>query len=207
MVSSLLNAQRQAEALGFLERPAPASADALASGRTLGPWRIVSQLGAGGMGEVWLARRDDGLYEGEVAIKTLHPWFARGALRERFLREAQLLGRISHPHIARLLDAGISETGNVYLVLEYVRGVAIDRHCDEQRLAVAARLRLFLRVCAAVTHAHANLIVHRDLKPSNILVTAAGDVKLLDFGVATLLDAQDAVDQRPDAARWPGLHA
>src|SRR5690606_15976715 len=100
--------------------------------------------GEGGMGEVWLARRDDGLYQGEVAIKTLLPHFARGALRERFLREAQLLGRVSHPNIARLLDAGVSAHGALYLVLEYVRGEALDRYCDERRLDVAARLRLFL---------------------------------------------------------------
>jgi tetratricopeptide (TPR) repeat protein/tRNA A-37 threonylcarbamoyl transferase component Bud32 len=188
LVASLLTASRHAESNAFLE-PVNQPAPPLAAGAKLGPWRVVEQIGSGGMGEVWLARRDDGLYEGEVAIKTLHPWLARGALRERFLREAQLLGRISHPGIARLLDAGVSEAGSVYLVLEFVRGVAIDRHCDERRLDVRARLELFGAVAAAVAHAHANLIVHRDLKPSNILVTDAGEVKLLDFGVAALLDA------------------
>jgi len=189
LVSSLLSAQREADSSGFLE-PAAEAAHGPGDGSTLGPYRIVSRLGAGGMGEVWLARRSDGLFEGEVAIKTLHPWFARGALRERFLREAQLLGRISHPNIARLLDAGVDADGAMYLVLEYVRGVPLDQYCDEHRLGTAARLRLFLSVCAAVAHAHSHLIVHRDLKPSNILVTGDGEVKLLDFGVATLLDAE-----------------
>jgi serine/threonine-protein kinase len=190
LVNSLLRAQADAESSGFLEPRAKTPAPALTDGSSLGPYRIVSQIGAGGMGEVWLARRSDGLYEGEVAIKTLHPWFARGALRERFLREAQLLGRISHPNIARLIDAGVSDDGTLYLVLEYVRGVALDQYCDEHQLDVPERLKLFQATCAAVAHAHAHLIVHRDLKPSNILVTAEGEVKLLDFGVATLLEAE-----------------
>ena len=192
LVNSLLRAQADAESAGFLEPRAKDASPALADGSVLGPYRIVSQIGAGGMGEVWLARRSDGLYEGEVAIKTLHPWFARGALRERFLREAQLLGRISHPNIARLIDAGVSDDGTMYLVLEYVRGVALDQYCEERHLDVHQRLKLFQSACAAVAHAHAHLIVHRDLKPSNILVTAEGDVKLLDFGVATLLEAEAA---------------
>jgi serine/threonine-protein kinase len=192
VVTSLLCAQREAEAAGFLEPGAESASEALSAGSTVGAWRIESQIGSGGMGEVWLARRSDGMFEGEVAIKTLYPWFARGALRERFLREAQLLGRISHPNIARLIDAGVSDDGAMYLVLEYVRGVALDQYCDEQQLDTAARLRLFLSVCVAVAHAHSHLIVHRDLKPSNILVTAAAEVKLLDFGVATLLEAEAA---------------
>jgi len=191
LVDSLLKAQREAESSGFME-PAAEPTQGLREGSTLGPYRIVSPLGAGGMGEVWLARRSDGLFEGEVAIKTLHPWFARGALRERFLREAQLLSRISHPNIARLLDAGVDAEGALYLVLEYVRGVPLDRYCDDHQLGTAARLRLFLSVCAAVAHAHSHLIVHRDLKPSNILVNAEGEAKLLDFGVATLLDVEAA---------------
>jgi len=191
LVNSLLGAQREAESSGFLE-PVAEPAQALHAGSALGPYRIVSRLGTGGMGEVWLARRSDGLFDGEVAIKTLHPWFARGALRERFLREAQLLSRISHPNIARLQDAGIGADGAMYLVLEYVRGMPLDVYCDEHRLGTAARLRLFLSVCAAVAHAHSHLIVHRDLKPSNILVDTEGEVKLLDFGVATLLAAEAA---------------
>ncbi len=186
IVVSLLDAAQEVERDAFME-PRNA-AHALHPGSLLGPYRIVSQIGAGGMGEVWRAKRDDGLYEGDVAIKTLHPYFAGGSLRERFLREAQLLGRLTHPNIARLLDAGVSPDGLVFIVLEYVDGVSIDVWCDERRLAVGQRLRLFMNVCGAVAHAHANLIVHRDIKPSNILVTQAGEVKLLDFGIAKLVE-------------------
>jgi serine/threonine protein kinase len=199
LVVSLLDAQRQAENSDFLEpqrdQPAP-----LAPGSMLGAWRLVELIGTGGMGEVWLARRADGLYEGEVAIKTLHPWLARGAMRARFLREAQLLGRVSHPHIARLIDAGAAERG-LYLVIEHIRGRPLDVYCDEQELSVQQRLRMFLDVCAAVSHAHSHLIVHRDLKPSNILVNEQGQVKLLDFGIATLLESETS---RTDLTRLTG---
>ena len=203
MISSMLEAEARAESAGFLEtRPSPPTAS-LHPGAQLGPYRIQSQIGAGGMGEVWLASRDDGLYQGEVAIKTLLPHFSGGALRERFLREAQILGSLAHPNIARLLDAGSAPDGSVYLVLEYVRGICIDTWCDEQKLTVEARLRLFLDVCAAVAQAHANLVVHRDIKPPNILVTPEGQVKLLDFGVAKLLEA-DASPERSDLTRMTG---
>jgi serine/threonine-protein kinase len=189
MLVSLLDADERASRAGFLHPPR-ASEGALAPGAQLGPYRIEAPIGAGGMGEVWLARRDDGLYQGQVAIKTLHPYFGGGALRERFLREAQILGRLQHPGIARLLDAGVAADGGVYLVLEYVKGAAIDTWCDEHRLGIEARLQLFLEVCAAVTQAHVNLVVHRDIKPSNILVTHNGQTKLLDFGVAKLLETE-----------------
>ncbi|HEX6639221.1 MAG TPA: serine/threonine-protein kinase, partial [Steroidobacteraceae bacterium] len=188
LLTSLLDADERADRSGFLDPPRKAEG-VLAPGTQLGPYRIESRLGAGGMGEVWLARRDDGLYVGQVAIKTLHPYFGGGALRERFLREALILGKLQHPGIARLLDAGVAPDGGVYLVLEYVRGVAIDTWCDERQLNLRARLALFLEVCAAVSQAHANLVVHRDIKPANILVDAAGQPKLLDFGVAKLLEA------------------
>jgi serine/threonine-protein kinase len=191
MLVSLLEAEERASRAGFLEPPT-VRGDSLAPGAQLGPYRVESRIGAGGMGEVWLASRGDGLYEGRVAIKTLHPYFGGGALRDRFLREALILGRLQHPGIARLLDAGVAADGSVYLVLEYVRGVAIDAWCDQQRLGIEARLRVFLEVCTAVMQAHANLVVHRDIKPSNILVTADGQVKLLDFGVAKLLEADSA---------------
>ena len=145
------------------------------------------------MGEVWLASRDDGLYEGDVAIKTLHPYFSGGALRDRFLREAQILGRLTHPNIARLLDAGSRGTE----ASTWCSSTCAARHrrlVRRTQARVDARLRLFLDVCAAVAQAHANLVVHRDIKPSNILVTE-GQVKLLDFGVAKLLEAE------PGAAR------
>ncbi len=202
LVSALLDAEARASSGAFLDPPAK-SGPALQAGAQLGPYRVLSQLGAGGMGEVWLARRDDGLYDGEVAIKTLHPYFAGGALRDRFLREAQLLGRLAHANIARLLDAGISADGGVYLVLEYVRGVSIDTWCDERHLDIAQRLNLFMEVCAAVAHAHSNLIVHRDIKPSNILVTEDGRVKLLDFGVAKLVEP-DAQPERTELTRMTG---
>ena len=141
------------------------------------------------MGTVWLARRDDGRFEGTVAIKFVHLAGLDRLGQERFRREGTLLGRVSHPHIARLLDAGVTTTGQPYLVLEYVEGVRIDRHAAALRLGIDARLSLFLQVADAVAHAHANLIVHRDLKPSNVLVDPAGAVKLLDFGIATLVNA------------------
>jgi serine/threonine-protein kinase len=191
-VRALLDADAVATRIGFLDvardDATPRARGGLAAGARLGPYRIERELGAGGMGEVWLARRDDGLYDGEVAIKTLHPFFAMGAMRDRFLREAQMLGKLAHPNIARLLDAGVSD-GVVFLVIEYVRGTSIDAYCDEHVLDVDARLALFDSVCVAVAHAHANLVVHRDIKPGNILVTAEGQVKLLDFGIGKLLDA------------------
>jgi serine/threonine-protein kinase len=190
-VRALLEADALATRQGFLAEGAatPRAASALREGLRLGPYRMVRELGEGGMGEVWLARRDDGIYQGEVAIKTLHPYFAHGAMRDRFLREAQMLGKLTHPHIARMLDAGVSE-GVVYLVLEYVHGEHIDAYCDAHTLGVDARLKLFAAVCAAVAHAHANLIVHRDIKPTNILVTADGRVKLLDFGIGKLVEGE-----------------
>ena len=203
LVASLLAAEARAASGAFLDPPATAVGAALQPGVQLGPYRVLSQLGSGGMGEVWLARRDDGLYDGEVAIKTLHPYFAGGALRDRFLREAQLLGRLTHANIARLLDAGVSADGVVYLVLEYVRGVSIDKWCDQRQLGIAQRLGLFMEVCAAVAHAHSNLIVHRDLKPANILVTEEGRVKLLDFGVAKLVEP-DAQSQGTELTRLTG---
>jgi eukaryotic-like serine/threonine-protein kinase len=207
-VKALLEADLEASRVGFMQVKSRAQGgqDANATLRAdsrLGPYRIVRELGSGGMGEVWLARRDDGLYEGEVAIKTLHPFFAHGAMRDRFLREAQLLGKLTHPNIARLLDAGVAD-GVVYLVLEYVRGEALDRYCDERKLGVDARLKLFGDVCAAVAHAHANLVVHRDIKPSNILVTSSGDVKLLDFGIGKLVETDDSTAGQGELTRVTG---
>ena len=156
-------------------------------GRRLGAYVVERELGQGGMGSVWLARRDDGRFEGRVAIKL--PNLARLTQigTARFAREGSLLARLSHPHIARLLDAGL-EDGQPYLVLEYVEGVPIDHWCDAHGLGVSERIRLFLDVVDAVAHAHVNLVLHRDLKPSNILVDAEGRVKLLDFGVAKLVE-------------------
>jgi eukaryotic-like serine/threonine-protein kinase len=203
IVQSLLEAEREADNAGFLEPPPRDVTRALKPDALIGPYRIVEALGAGGMGEVWLATREDGLYRGDVAIKTLHPYFAGGALRERFLREANLLGQLSHPNIARLLDAGVAADGGLYLVLEYVCGASIDTWCDARKLGIESRLRLFLDVCAAVAHAHSHLIVHRDLKPANILVTDEGQVKLLDFGIAKLVEA-DVPVERTELTRMTG---
>src|ERR1700691_3166912 len=158
--------------------------------QTLGPYTLISQIGQGGMGSVWLARRSDGRFERQAAVKFVNIALAGRAIEERFKREGSILGRLTHPHIAELLDAGISSDGQPYLILEYVDGEAIDQYCDEHKLDVEARIRLFLDVLAAVAHAHANLIVHRDIKPSNVLVTASGEVKLLDFGIAKLLEGE-----------------
>jgi serine/threonine protein kinase len=157
---------------------------------TIGAYTLVSPIGRGGMGTVWLAERADGRFDRRVAIKFLNLALA-GHGEERFKREGRILARLAHPHIAQLLDAGVSATGQPYLVLEHVDGEPIDRYCDHHGLDIHARLRLFLDVLDAVAHAHASLIVHRDIKPSNVLVTREGQVKLLDFGIAKLLEDED----------------
>ena len=158
-------------------------------GQAIGPYTLVREIGHGGMGTVWLARRNDGRYEGEVAIKFLRSGLFGHGDAARFEREGTVLARLSHPHIARLLDAGVMADGaQPYLVLEYIDGEPIDEYCHRLALPVDARLALMLDVLAAVAQAHNRLILHRDLKPSNILVTKSGDVKLLDFGIAKLLD-------------------
>jgi tetratricopeptide (TPR) repeat protein/tRNA A-37 threonylcarbamoyl transferase component Bud32 len=139
------------------------------------------------MGSVWLAERNDGRFERQVAIKFLHFALASHGVAERFKREGKILGQLAHPHIAELIDAGVSSEGQPYLVLEYVQGKQIDEYCDEHMLGLDARIRLFLDVLAAVAHAHANLVVHRDIKPPNVLISNDGKVKLLDFGVSKLL--------------------
>jgi eukaryotic-like serine/threonine-protein kinase len=158
------------------------------SGSTIGPYTLIESVGEGGMGSVWRARRSDGLMDREVAIKLIALGMRTVAIRERFARERQILASLNHPNIARLYDAGLSGGGQPYLVLELVEGERIDVFADRVSLPVAARLKLFLQVLAAVGHAHQHLIVHRDLKPSNILVSPQGEVKLLDFGVSKLLD-------------------
>ena len=167
------------------------------TGTMVGPYRMESVLGEGGMGMVWLASRADGLYERKVALKLLRPGLADPNLRLRFSREREILARLAHPNIARLLDAGIGSEGQPYLALEYVQGIPITDYCQAYGLSVETRLKLFLQVCDAVSHAHANLIVHRDLKPSNILVTPTGEVRLLDFGIAKLLDDNEPVPVNP----------
>ncbi|HUL66771.1 MAG TPA: serine/threonine-protein kinase [Burkholderiaceae bacterium] len=187
-LADLLAQQADVETAQFLEGSALSipGTEALVE-QVVGNYTLERLLGQGGMGSVWLARRSDGRYEGRVAVKFLSMGLlGRGGL-ERFQREGSLLARLAHPKIARLLDAGVV-SGQPYLVLEYVDGEPIDRYCDLRMLSIEARLRVFLDVLAAVGHAHSNLILHRDLKPSNILVTSQGDVKLLDFGIAKLID-------------------
>ncbi|MGE4069714.1 MAG: protein kinase [Lysobacterales bacterium] len=158
-------------------------------GMRLGPWRLERHLGAGGMGSVYLAQRDDGAYRQLAAVKLVRADWDREILQQRFRVERQILAGLNHPNIARLLDGGLSEDCKPYLVLEYVDGKDIVEYCNQRRLDLGERLQLFLIVGAAVAHAHHRLVVHRDLKPSNILVDAGGRVKLLDFGIAKLLTA------------------
>jgi serine/threonine-protein kinase len=160
-------------------------------GRTFGAWKIVSVAGRGGMGVVYEVERADGAYAQRAALKLLHTGVQPSVLRERFLRERQVLARLRHAHIATLLDGGLTDCGDPWFVMEYVDGVSIDRWCDAQRLDVRARVELFLQVLEAVSYAHRNLLVHRDLKPSNLLVDANARVKLLDFGIAKQLQDPD----------------
>ena len=158
------------------------------AGRRLGAYRLIRELGRGGMATVYLAERADELYRKNVAIKLLDKAWSWTETEFRFQQERQILARLDHPNIARLLDAGTSDDGLSYLVMEYVEGRPIHHYCNEHALGFSERLRLFLKVCDAVSAAHRNLVIHRDLKPSNILVTSDGQPKLLDFGIAKLLE-------------------
>jgi serine/threonine-protein kinase len=188
-VRALLDASDRTS--GLLERgPGSVARAALVEppDRRIGPYRLVAELGRGGMGVVHLGERDDGQFRQRVAIKLLLGGADAEELRHRFLTERQILASLSHPNIAQLLDGGVTAWQIPYLVMEYVDGLPITAHCDRHRLDIDARLRLFQDVCTAVHYAHRNLVLHRDLKPSNILVTSDGRVKLLDFGIAKLLD-------------------
>ncbi len=160
-------------------------------GTRIGSYVLETPLGQGGAGAVWCARRADGRFVGRVAVKLLHLSLVGRTGALRFEREGAILARLAHPHIARLLDAGVAAGGQPYLVLELVEGERIDRHCDAARLGVGERIRVFREVLDAVAHAHRHLVIHRDIKPSNIMVTADGSVKLLDFGIAKLLSGDD----------------
>jgi len=161
-------------------------------GRVVGNYKLVSVLGHGGTGTVYLGERADRQYSAQVAVKIVDNGTMQGELGLRFRAERQILASLNHPNIARLLDAGETEDGNPYLVMEYVHGEPLDRYSDRQQLGLRERLQLFVDICSAVQYAHQNLVVHRDLKPANILVTAEGTPKLLDFGIAKLLDAGDS---------------
>ena len=202
-VKSLLTCHRRAG--NFLLQPAAeiaaraiaADAEQLPSrsleGQLVSHYRILKMIGRGGMGTVWLAERCDGRFERKVAIKFLNIAVLDPAGAERFKREGAILGKLAHPRIAELIDAGLTATGEPFLVLEYVEGQTIDEYCDSHKLSVDARIRLFLDVLSAVAHAHSNLIVHRDIKPSNVMVRSDAQVRLLDFGIAKVL-AGDASD-------------
>jgi len=194
-VERLLSAHARAD--GFLGRPAVDLHDAdqpeaSAAPARIGGYRIVRELGQGGMGTVYLAERDEPGFRRAVAIKVVRPGMETGFVLRRFQTERQILASLENPGIARLYDGGTTEDGLPYFVMEYVEGTDLITWCDERKLPVPERLRLFLRVCDAVQFAHQNLVVHRDLKPSNILVTPAGEPKLLDFGIAKLLSPVDS---------------
>jgi eukaryotic-like serine/threonine-protein kinase len=210
--ASLLN--RYTAARSFLESPPAEAAAALVAearapvdqfeGRRVGAYRIVKQIGRGGMSRVFLAERADGAFEQQVALKLLRPGLDSEIDHDRFRAERQILATLNHPNIARLLDGGIAADAMPYLVLEYVDGQPIDAYCDAHSLGVRQRLELFASVAEATEAAHQSLVVHRDLKPSNILVTSAGVVKLLDFGLAKLLEPVSTTAQpstRP-GHRW-----
>ena len=181
----------------FFEHPviviAPSSVDgSLAAGSRLGPWRVLEPLGRGGMGEVYRAERADGTFTMQVAVKLLKRGLDSDAIARRFRRERRILAQLSHPNIARLLDAGVADDGRPYLVMEYVRGESITSYCESAGVPLPEILRLMCAICEAVDEAHRHLVVHRDLKPSNVLVTSEGQIKLLDFGIAKLLVEDDA---------------
>ena len=190
-----------AETNGPLDIPAVAHIAELLKesvrGKRIGPYRVISELGRGGMGVVYLADRDDGQFRQRVAIKVLRATPDAGELHERFLAERQILASLSHTHIAKLLDGGVSEDQLPYLVIEYIDGHVITEYCDRNKLGVEARLKLFRDVCSAVHYAHQNLVLHRDLKPGNVLVDSTGQVKLLDFGIAKLLNPNLAGIEQP----------
>jgi eukaryotic-like serine/threonine-protein kinase len=193
----LLARRATKETADLLERgpaftlPASAGPDATAfkPGDTVGPYRLLRSLGHGGMGEVWQAERADGTLKRKVALKLPHVTWAPG-LAERFAREREILSSLEHPNIARLYDAGLDPHGRPYMALEYVEGLPIDEYCKQHALPVEGRLRLLLQVADAVAFAHSRLVVHRDLKPGNILVTDDGQVRLLDFGIAKLMEGE-----------------
>ena len=194
-VSSLLSSHAQVQS-GFLEQQVKGAVVALFEGsapggkeRRIGPYRLIRELGRGGMGTVYLAERDDEHYQSSVAIKLIRPGMDTDFILARFKRERQILAHMKHVNIPRLLDGGTTEDGMPYIVMEFIEGTWITEYCDVNHLTIEARLRLFIDVCSAVEHAHRNFVVHRDLKPGNILVDSNGVVKLLDFGICKLLHA------------------
>jgi eukaryotic-like serine/threonine-protein kinase len=193
-VESLLDSHEQASSIFLKDSPldSKAIADTVHEhdrvGRRIGVYQIVEEIGHGGMGEVYQAIRADGQYDKRVAIKLVRAGWDTSSILDRFRHERQILASLDHPNIARLLDGGTTEEGVPYLVMELIEGIPIDQYCDNNNLNVTERLQLFGQVCAAVQYAHQRLVIHRDIKPSNILVTGEGVPKLLDFGIAKILD-------------------
>jgi eukaryotic-like serine/threonine-protein kinase len=167
----------------------------LISGQRLGAYQLVREIGRGGMGSVWLGERADGLYHGQVAIKLLNGAVLRNVgARHRFAREGEILSKLAHPNIARLLDAGATDLGARYLVLEFIDGVSLQAFCVDKRLGIRATVELFCQALEAVAYAHSLLILHRDIKPGNVLVNRDGQVKLLDFGLGKLLSVETSIE-------------
>ncbi|MEY2562487.1 MAG: eukaryotic-like serine/threonine-protein kinase [Verrucomicrobiota bacterium] len=196
-IESLMASDAQTD--GFIETPLaeiprdlfPDAKEESLAGRQFGAYQIIREIGRGGLGAVYLAARADDEYRKEVAIKLVRRGLDTDDILRRFRNERQILAQLDHPNIGRLIDGGTTEEGSPYFVMEYVKGEQIGAYCDAHRLTTASRLNLFRKVCAAVTYAHQNLVIHRDLKPSNILVTAEGEPKLLDFGIAKLLGPEE----------------
>lgn len=196
-VEGLLSSLEAAESQGIFPSllrmpPEPSLVD-----QKVGPYHVLSELGDGGMGVVYLAERADEQFQKRVALKVVKRGMDASHILNRFRQERQILAGLEHPHIARLLDGGVTTDGRPYFVMEYVDGVPITVYCDRKRLSIEERLRLFRQACAAVQYAHQNLVVHRDLKPSNVLVASDGGVKLVDFGIAKLLNADPSVQAAP----------
>ncbi len=191
-----------------LRQIVPKAMEAMYAGQapeTIGPWRVLRELGAGGMGQVYLAERRDGEFQQTVAIKVIRPGFEVQEIASRFRQERQMMANLNHPNIARVFDGGATADRRPYFVMEYVEGLPVTEWLRTHEGGMAETLRVFVDLCAAVDHAHRRLIVHRDIKPGNILVTAEGVVKLLDFGIAKVLDPADR--RGPHSHRYGGADA
>ncbi|MEP6881367.1 MAG: protein kinase, partial [Dokdonella sp.] len=187
IVRTVIHAQAPEVLANFQERESRIESQQLA-GRTVCAFRLVEEIGRGGMGTVWRAERIDGGFEQSVAIKLIRSAWDSAEMIGRFRAERQILANLNHPNIAHLIDGGVTDHALPWLALEYVDGTDLRSYCDQHQLGIEARLKLFLTVCAAVSHAHTHLVVHRDLKPSNLMVNRNGEIKLLDFGIAKLVD-------------------
>ncbi|MET0752069.1 MAG: serine/threonine-protein kinase, partial [Pyrinomonadaceae bacterium] len=203
-VSSLLAAHDEAENIiekNALNFTSPNSNGKNYDGKQFGNYKIIREIGRGGMGAVFLAERCDGEFSQKVALKIVRQTIVDAETERRFRREREILASLNHPNIARLHDGGVSDAGEAFLAMEYVEGETLLEFAEAQNLPVEEKLRLFLKICAAVSYAHRNLTVHRDLKPSNILVTETGEPKLLDFGLAKILD-ENSFDQNQTATMF-----